>query len=716
MKMRLAICAILMITVSIGFAGSNTDMWDMSLDDLLNAKIVTASKSAQSINEAGAIIEVVTADQIEKSNADNLYDVLGTVPGIEIVESIFGYTNVIFRGITQTNYNSKSCLLVNGQPIFDQLFGTYYLETIPLSSIERVEIIRGPGGVLYGTDAYAGVINIITKKAQSEKEFSVDVKGGSFNTRDFRMNGGSKIGDFNLYFGSTYHKTDGYIKKVKWDEDDTVAWAGDAGVKPYGTREMGSYPGNRNGFGEDFNNYFMSIGYKKTVMNAIYYEANKDKYGLYASLISTGLKKMNGYAINLKHSYDISDKFSTSGIVWYEQDARSDRFYGFPPTTHAPVHYSYYDMGLSTKTGIQFDGSYAVKPNWSILGGVGYESGHCDPVKGYYADSVSQSQLNVEVVSARAIPEAKSVANYWLFGQTSYKYADKYNFNAGARFNNDKETGSIVIPSASFVYIPKSNLTFKLIYGSGFRNPAIFEKFARSMNAIAGNKDLKPETINTLDLGVDYLFSNYSIRVNGFYSTTDNLIGRRSITAADTAKLNAEPGYGTGAMKWTKGTIYDNFPGTKYKGVEVSFQGKPLQKLYTRANLCYKSGEDNDGNELKYFAPITAFASGDYEILDWWQAGVSVQYIGERKSHYGAESAWQQWVKAVDGGADYTISAYTLLNLSLSFKLNQSLRIVLDGKNLGDTEYDYPENVRHQIPVIPGGPGRSLFVTLKYQG
>jgi outer membrane cobalamin receptor len=128
-------------------------------------------------------------------NVTNLYELISYLPGVEMVETSFGRTVLNFRGLKNIHYINQSLLMINGNPIYDVVTGSYYLEAIPVSAISRIEVIRGPGSSLYGTNAYSGVINVITKKGAGTTEISASASYGSFNTVNPVLWGRFKIND-----------------------------------------------------------------------------------------------------------------------------------------------------------------------------------------------------------------------------------------------------------------------------------------------------------------------------------------------------------------------------------------------------------------------------------------------------------------------------------------------------------------------------------------
>ena len=154
----------MLIATGIHLNAQNTDdLYEMSLEELLNIEVVTASQQAQKIGDAPATVNVITNEQIEKFGWRDLKDVFRATPGIDVSYDVQGEvrTLVIMRGVPG---NQKLLILQDGQrvnPITGERF--VYGHNIPLHLYKRIEIVYGPASALYGADAYAGVINLITK-------------------------------------------------------------------------------------------------------------------------------------------------------------------------------------------------------------------------------------------------------------------------------------------------------------------------------------------------------------------------------------------------------------------------------------------------------------------------------------------------------------------------------------------------------------------------
>ena len=173
-----------------------------------------ATGSTQPIAKAPAVASVITASQIRAMGARNIDQVLETVPGLHLTRSPLYNSMYIFRGVN-ADFNPQVLMLINGIPITNLFQGDRNLvwTGIPVESISRIEVIRGPGSALYGADAFAGVINIVTKTPGEVKQNSAGVRVGSFDTTDIWFTGAGEKGELG-YMGS--------IELTKSDGSDAV--------------------------------------------------------------------------------------------------------------------------------------------------------------------------------------------------------------------------------------------------------------------------------------------------------------------------------------------------------------------------------------------------------------------------------------------------------------------------------------------------------------
>jgi outer membrane receptor for ferrienterochelin and colicins len=681
---------------------------NMSINELLNVEVVTTSKKQKRISRSPAIISTITSEEMAERGVTSLYEALSYLPGIEIIETYYGYTDVTFRGILQDHYNNKAVMLVNGQPLYDQIVSTFYLEKIPLSSIERIEVIRGPGGVLYGTNAFAGVINIITKQGTTADGIHASVRGGSFETIQGQINIGKKVKGADIFFAGEYARSDGFKRSIPYDEDDEALGVPYAGA--VGARTLGYSADDPHGYQNNYGNVFGSMGYKGFQFNGLYFNNEKDKFGIIPTAASTGERTLDGKAFNARYSRSfLSKKVSVGGIAWFDSVHKEERVGVYPPALHVAGAHPDDQEYQGHKVGGQFEVTVSPLEKLELIVGTGHESSHADPYYFFLKDGLNPDGSRIQDLPACSFIQPKETSDTWTFIQSEFQIS-KFDLLAGMRFNHNTQAGNALIPSIGAVFSPTQGLSFKVLYGQGFRNPSIFEKYVRTVNILAGQKDLKPETIRTVDLGLDWIFlKNYSVRVNGFFTSTDNLITRRNMTTAELTQLNAEPGFGAGSMKWTKGPIYVNNPGQTYRGLEIEIKAMPAPKVSFFGNMSYKKGKDSQNSDLLFFAPLLANVGLSYRPVPRLLLSPLVQFVGSREGRYSPLYPWNHWT-----AGNYSLDAYRLVNLNITLQLARSVSVSIKAENLLDETYFYPEYVRRAIPFIPGGAGRLAYARLDF--
>src|SRR5580704_7928551 len=146
--------------------GKPVDLTDRSLEDLMNIEVTSVSKKEQKLSQTPAAVFVITQEDIRHSGATNIPDLLRMVPGLDVAQINANTWAISARGFN-LQFANKLLVMVDGRAVYTPLFGGVNWDTVdvPLEDIERIEVIRGPGGTVWGANAVNGVINIITIKA-----------------------------------------------------------------------------------------------------------------------------------------------------------------------------------------------------------------------------------------------------------------------------------------------------------------------------------------------------------------------------------------------------------------------------------------------------------------------------------------------------------------------------------------------------------------------
>ena len=181
--------------------------------------VVTATRTEREVRDLSATISVMRSRDIEASTANSCMDVLGSLPGVFVQKTgPFGRADVDIRGIG--SQGRRVGVFIDGRPVKMGLFGCTITHSLPIGNVERIEVVRGPLSVLYGSDALGGAINVITKKPRSDHEMDYTLSYGSFKTYQQRIRGGGQFGHFEFYATADRRSSQGHVANSAYDGED----------------------------------------------------------------------------------------------------------------------------------------------------------------------------------------------------------------------------------------------------------------------------------------------------------------------------------------------------------------------------------------------------------------------------------------------------------------------------------------------------------------
>jgi iron complex outermembrane receptor protein len=184
-------------------SGPPKDLTSTSIEDLMNMEVTSASKKEQKLSQVAAAIFVITQEDIRRSGATNIPDVLRMVPGVQVAQLDANIWVITIRGFSD-RFADKVLVLIDGRSVYTPTSSGVYWDQqdVPLEDIERIEVIRGPGGTIWGANAVNGVINITTKSAKDTKGGLATLSGGSEGySQDLLQWGGraGQAGDYRVF-------------------------------------------------------------------------------------------------------------------------------------------------------------------------------------------------------------------------------------------------------------------------------------------------------------------------------------------------------------------------------------------------------------------------------------------------------------------------------------------------------------------------------------
>lgn len=666
--------------------------------------IATGSKKA--IDKAPAVASVISAREIKELGARTLNEVLETVPGLHVSPSALNRMSPVYsiRGI-HTGFNSQVLLLIDGLPLqYSHSGGRPELFDMSVASIERVEVIRGPGSAIYGADAYSGVINIITKDALAIAGTEVGGRVGSFDSQDLWLNHGDQWNGLDIHFGFAYQHTNGDSNRVvSSDLQSTLdaalltnasfapgalstgserlearlgmanenwkinfwSWLQDAGVGAGGAQAL-----DPNGQEED-EVYLIDLSYQtadlaadwnfNTRLSHYYFETNT-KY----NLLPAGATVPIGSDGNL-------DFVTPAGIVTFP-----DGLIGEPG---GKGNDSQLDI-VATHSGIK-------DHHFRLAGGIRHQSLKTKESKNFGPGVIDGTQpvvdgtlTNVAGTEFVFTPDSSRTIHY-LSLQDEWQIAPDWELTAGVRYDHYSDFGHTINPRIALVWATQHNLTTKLLYGSAFRAPSFLEQFFVNNPISLGNPNLEPETIDTWELAFNYhpspdLVSTLSL----FNYKAKDLIEYVPDTGATTSTAqNArdQDGY----------------------GFEWEADWKARRDLRIKANYAWQKSEDSKTSQDIHDAPGQQFfVTVNWKIASQWALSSQLNWVGDRKR--------------AAGDTRPEIDDYTLLNLSLRREnITPNLDMTLSALNLFDEDAYEPSN-----GVIPDDypmEGRSVWLQMNYR-
>ena len=675
-------------------------------EELVNAfgdeEIISlATGRSQAISRAPAVATVITAKDIEEMGATNLDQVLETIPGVHMSLSSARFSPIIsIRGI-HTDKNPQVLMLVNGVPITQLYLGNRgSRSTLPVASIERVEVVRGPGSAIYGADAFAGVINVITKSAANVNGFESGVRYGSFNTQDAWTLYGGHWSGLDVAFSVEYHRTDGDDDRII-ESDAQSLFDSILGTNASLAPGPASTEINRLDIRLD-------LTYEEWRLRAWNWRQNNVRVGpgLAMALDPTGDGDTDNYLVDLTYqdselisNWDLTARLSYMGINFDTEQtlfpAKSifpigedgninavnpsglvlftDGFIGNPGKEEDHLRldfFSFYsgfeEHKLRIATGIHYadlDPKETKNFGPSVIDGNALAPPPVlNPVDGTLTDVTDTDFVYVK-------SEDRLV--YYGSLQDEWSIAPDWNLTAGVRYDHYSDFGSTINPRLALVWEARHDMTSKLLYGRAFRAPSFAELFAINNPVTLGNPELEPEIINTIELAVDYRPS-FDVRTElslFAYKIEDLIRFIPDQSGTSTAEnVGNQEGY----------------------GFELETEWKLTSELSLKGNYAFQNTKDTDTNSNAGNSPQNQiYLVGKWRFLQNWFLSSKLHWIDDRKRVEGDPRA------NVD---DYIIVDLTLRRRNIFGKLNVALLI----HNLFD------ENAFEPSPFDPGAPSGSL--------
>jgi outer membrane receptor for ferrienterochelin and colicins len=432
------------------------DPFSLDLESLANLRVTTASKFDEKLSTAGGIMSVITKDEMRRFGGLTLAQVLERVAGLNFSTSYFPDRTIVSLRGSQTRGDSGHVLfLINGRPVREVQLGgvmTDLLESFPVNVLEKVEVIKGPGSVLYGSNAYSGVVNLITQKSNAQS-FHAKAAAGPGGTVTGSQEFALARGAFNMVGAAQYRQF----------PQRNLLYRGTPGTNAPPQEMASLVNGGAGGF--------LNLNYKGLRFLSSYTTADVATF----APISGATRISRGFA-DLGYSVQVSSKWEMSFNATYTRALVS-----------APT--SPYIRGWSTDAVLEWTNLVTLSPRDHITVGTLYGN--------------TQATQNFIAVRSRPLTLDANRSSGAFYAQYEHTLAGDLKLIAGVQANKIGPIALDAVPRGGIVWNPTSTVTLKALYGEAFRAPSLLE-IGLNHPFNRGNPNLLPEKVRTFDIQASY--------------------------------------------------------------------------------------------------------------------------------------------------------------------------------------------------------------------
>lgn len=649
------------------------DLTEIPIEALMRIEVTSVSKKTEKLSDAAAAVFVITQEDIQRSSAANIPDLLRIVPGLQVTKIDANKWAISSRGFNG-RFANKLLVLMDGRSLYSPLFSGVFWDAqdTVLEDIERIEIIRGPGATLWGANAVNGVINIITKHS-GETQGGLVTGGGGTEERGFASV---------RYGGSTSDQTHYRIYAKYFDRAANVDAAGNDTADQWHQGRSG-FRVDHKSENKDLLTFQGDIHQGRSGETATYPDRQADP-PYFASVTEDHENELFGGNLLGRWSRTISETSDLALQSYYD---------------HSVNNFTVMDCTVDTFD-IDFQHRFQPVSRNSVIWGLGYRYIH-DNSEGIYSTYLDPESLDYDLISAFVQDDITLIPERWRL-------------TFGTKFENNDFSGTEWQPSARIIWTPDTPSNPQSIWAAvsrAVRTPSRGETANRVKMLIRddnippflaenfltdtiGNPDFDSEEVLTYELGYRFQpMPNLSFDVATHYNSYEKLrIGRIG-----------EPVYNPPPEPSVLPiTVENNLEGKSY-GVEAVMDYRPinswrLQLAYTYLELDLKSNiqttdflaKFDEGSIPKHQSSLRSF----WDLNDQWQLDFWLRYVSE--------------LPAID------FDGYVELDARLNWRIRSDMDVSLIGQNLLDSHH--PEQIAEYLDTKPTEIQRAVYgkVTLRF--
>lgn len=506
----------------------------MPLKDILQLKVEGVSKYEEATDKSPASVIIITESQIRENCYQDLSDVLKNVLGIDIVDNARGFGE--YYTVRGVEGNDRFLVTIDGQKI-NPVSGTFLSvgNSISVNFAQRIEIIYGPSSVMYGADAFAGIINIVSKDVINNYYISSNIDYGSLNTKNGEISAQFKLNDdLSISAFARIFKSDG----VDFVGRDSV----------YNLITQYHYP-QRNEFEQPIDDHtiFAKAKYKNLTLSFFQQHFNEgNALGMTTNCYVYNKEnkwEMNNNLIWINYKNNINNNSNISLDIAYVNHRQNPETQFLKWAQHGIFDktFSQYLTGLDNtlRSSLTYNRTFLKQKNLKFISGLEYE--YSQSIPPYANDEVLGNSDKFEGTTADLIRAELKITEQRFagFSQMAYSPFKMINIILGGRYDYSMLNKGTFNPRMSFIFSPRKSTTFKILYGTAFQAPSLFYKYEQwgtpaavmlSSTEIAisePNWQLKNQKISTIEAQISRKIGTFMIfYLSEYHSKLSDIIER----------------------------------------------------------------------------------------------------------------------------------------------------------------------------------------------
>lgn len=575
----------------------------------LNPVVVTGTGTHQRLKNTPAPVSVITANEIKRAGITDFQQAMTMmVPSLSFSPNAMG-SYLMMNGLS----NKYVLILVNGRKLTGDISGNIDISQIDMSRVKRIEVLNGAASSLYGSDAIAGVINIITNQPKEEISFTSNSRYSGKNQFTQGLNLDIAKGKLGSYTAFKYDHSDGW-------QNSGVTESGDELIETLDQLSVGY---NTNNFSQQF-------------------------------------------------TYDATDNLSfyaNGGYYWHMTDRPIERE-GVDGGNKYNTHYEGYNWGtgakykLNNRNSIQLDyagNNYASRYKYMLASG-DYLQGdysftkrqkfHDAELKGIFGFTTNSTTVfgidyRQDILVRPDADVDKGLYTLSGYGQHEVKLWDHLTGIVGLRYDHHEQAGGRFTPKVAAMY-NIGNFNLRATYAAGFRAPGIdelyysmFKKMGSKYTISIGDKDLKPEHSNYYSVNMEYRTNRFSASITGYLNFLTDMVTSKTtpfnaLPAEQQEQLKNEFKELNDLSSTSKVNLkeYINFEKAAVRGFEVNLSGNPFAGFTLTGNYtyAYARGKGEEGwQNIQRSIRHTATLSGNY-VHSWSDYTLNINLNGRLQS------------------------------------------------------------------------------------